>query len=315
MHNEPTLSSSPSKAEAASTCASVDLALAVSGCFVWTMAGTALRLLFAPWFGAMGFLSPQLTYFGYNAAGSFVMGAAAAMMDPVAHFALFRWITTGFCGAFTSLSMWIVTSCLITSRNEASSSVVQIICGMTVPLVFYQWGLDGGSWLVEAHRRLIPPLVGQLGPAESTRNVWRDREKGMLVTSWVALGILLLSLPLTSSVSLPSLYAVIFSPIGGITRLALGHNLNGRHEWRKFPVGTLVANMIAVAVATAVVTRVSNSEWSTIVISGFCGALSTVSSWVHEIHQLMRADRPLAYVYALTTVGVCCAIAALGRAS
>jgi CrcB protein len=288
-----------------------DVVLAALGCAVWSIAGTVLRILFSPFFASMGFLTPGLTYFGYNAVGSFLMGLVAGLLDPNESYVLFRCLATGFCGAFTSFSTWIAAAALLTPSEEASQSVVQIVCGLCVYPVAYVLGRDAASSIIH---------VGNLAPSQSQRGTFTMIGEGSFVAiSWVIAVCLLLALPLAGVViDRPMLYAAVVSPVGGVARFAASHFLNGHPSWRNVPVGTLLANIAAVVIVVCVNcsgdVRKTNEVFQMVTV-GICGALSTVSSWVHETASLMNVDRGLGYAYYLGTVAVSCCIAAIGRTS
>lgn len=86
--------------------------------------------------------------------------------------------------------------------------------------------------------------------------------------------------------------AVLLGPVGAILRWRLGGFnglLTGSFSW--LPIGTLAANMVACALAFVAhglsiqLHPLSTSEALVIfaIKSGFCGALSTVSTWVVEV--------------------------------
>jgi len=89
----------------------------------------------------------------------------------------------------------------------------------------------------------------------------------------------------------PILAIALGSTIGGLLRWGLGLKLN--NLFPDVPPGTLVANLIAgyvVGVAIAFFAHMPNlsPEWRLLVITGFCGGLSTFSTFSAEIVSLLQ---------------------------
>lgn len=94
------------------------------------------------------------------------------------------------------------------------------------------------------------------------------------------------------------------APIGAVTRWKLSR-LNARSS--RFPIGTFTANIAAVvldtAIGAAILVHTNTSTTARIfldaIITGIGGALSTVSTWMVEIHSLSTAYR---YLYIVSTI-------------
>ncbi len=118
--------------------------------------------------------------------------------------------------------------------------------------------------------------------------------------------------------------SLLFAPFGCTLRwllARLNYKLKGRWAWA--PLGTFSANMVGTAISTAlsvVGVKVELTAWGSAVngaaISGFCGALTTVSTFVTEIVQYtdVLPESIQAYTYAVGTVlsGVVVVIALYG---
>lgn len=103
------------------------------------------------------------------------------------------------------------------------------------------------------------------------------------------------------------LFALVFAPVGCIVRFYLSSKLNGLQAG--FPMGTFAANIIGTMVLGMAWDLQHSSAGSTRVgcqvlqgiMDGFCGCLTTVSTWVAELGSLRRKH---AYVYGGVSLGV-----------
>jgi CrcB protein len=96
---------------------------------------------------------------------------------------------------------------------------------------------------------------------------------------------------------LKSIIAISVGAIGGaLLRWWLGNALNGLFP--TIPPGTLAANLIGayiigVAVAVFAAFPALAPEWRLLVITGFCGALTTFSTYSAELVTLLQQGRAL----------------------
>jgi CrcB protein len=92
--------------------------------------------------------------------------------------------------------------------------------------------------------------------------------------------------------------------VGCLLRWALGLWLNSQPT--PVPMGTLAANLIGgyivgVAVAFFALNKSLEPAWRYLVITGFCGGLTTFSSFSAEVVSLLRQDRVM---WAMVTVSL-----------
>ena len=91
---------------------------------------------------------------------------------------------------------------------------------------------------------------------------------------------------------------------------AIAHRLNtalpGRYQW--YPLGTHIANAAACACiyAAEAVLDVRSGYWLTVVLggvtSGFCGALSTVSTFVNEVRRRSGCGTALGLLHSILSM-------------
>lgn len=101
--------------------------------------------------------------------------------------------------------------------------------------------------------------------------------------------------------------AILFSFPGTLSRYILSTQLNPRIK--SFPVGTLIANEVATAILVAchIIQRAPNAPSPVACsilqgfIDGYCGCLSTVSSFIAEV-RLLKGRK--AWLYVVTSIGI-----------
>jgi CrcB protein len=84
------------------------------------------------------------------------------------------------------------------------------------------------------------------------------------------------------------------SAIGGLMRWGLSFKLNALFP--EVPLGTLTSNLIAAYVVGAAIGYFSQApgiapEWRLIIVTGFCGGLSTFSTFSGEVVLLLQEGR------------------------
>ena len=245
---------------------------------------------------------------------------------------LYIGLTTGFCGSFTSFSAFIRDAFLAmsnslpvasqevsqTSRSEAEVhrhpgygflAVLAVL--ITTPMISL------GSFRVGGHLALaLDPFTPSLSLALVQRLVDRTM---LLVACFSWLGAILMAIwppdrPDTSvgratwgqeSWRGESLFAAVFAPLGCLLRFYASLHLNPVNS--SFPPGTFAVNM-AGTVLSAIFFDLQHIPIGGHIgcqvlqgaMDGFCGSLTTVSTWVMEL-QGLRLKR--AYIYGLMSVG------------
>ncbi len=106
--------------------------------------------------------------------------------------------------------------------------------------------------------------------------------------------------------------------LGAPARYLLDRWVQSRHSWR-FPVGTLLVNVVGCLLIGAIAGGLAHRHWSpqvqALLGTGFCGGLTTFSTFSVETVELLQnrfSLRALLYVSLSCAVGV--AVAALAYA-
>lgn len=252
---------------------------------------------------------------------------------------LYIGLTTGFCGSFTSFSSFIRDDFLalsnssptITSAGGSSSviprnggfSFMALLAVNILTLCVCISALKFGAHLAIALHYITPSI-----PVRLIRRIF-DR-----MTAVVALGIWLgavfMAIWPPDRPSGPAangrttwaqetwrgrvLFSVIFAPLGCIARFYASLKLNGLKP--SFPVGTFVVNIFG-TIILGMAWDLQHAPLGSLggrigggligcqvlqgVMDGFCGCLTTVSTWVLELTSLRRRH---AYTYGVASVGV-----------
>lgn len=232
---------------------------------------------------------------------------------------LYIGLATGFCGSFTSFSSFIrdiffalsndmptpEMGTTTVSRNGGYSFMALIAVIMTTVSLSLA-GLFAGAHLAIALEPLTPSL-----PIIFTRKIV---DRVCVFVAWGCwLGAVILSiLPPDRLVNLGAsetwrgraTFALAFAPLGCLARFYASLHLNGRMA--SFPLGTFAVNIFGTAIlgmawdlAHVPVGGVIGCQVLQGVEDGFCGCLTTVSTWVAELASLRRRH---AYVYGFASV-------------
>lgn len=285
----------------------------------------------------MGFLSEDRMLFSDAEAQSPATpadeenGAAAAKKTHAAlkkTIPLYIGLATGFCGSFTSFSAFMRDIFLAMSNDLPSGTQTppaprnggySFLALVAVPVVTISLSLS--ALFLGAHLAIaLAPLTPSLFPRPAVRT-FLDRLAVLL--GWGCwLGAVLLSIfPPEGRAAWrgQATLALVFAPLGCLARFYASLALNGRVA--AFPLGTFVVNMAGTGVlalawdlAHSPVPAdggVAGCQVLRGVEDGFCGCLTTVSTWVGELAALRRRH---AYVYGGASVlgGFAVAVAVMG---
>ncbi|EXJ84535.1 hypothetical protein A1O3_05204 [Capronia epimyces CBS 606.96] len=237
---------------------------------------------------------------------------------------LYIGLATGFCGSFTSFSSFIrdcflaLTNALespsptspyhtdptIASRNGGFSFLALLAIMIIHPAVSLA-ALQVGAQLALFLRPVTPTI-----PVKFARSILDP--SGVVLGFGCWLGAVFLAVwPPGNDVQwrFRAVLPLVFAPLGCLLRFYVSKRLNAATP--AFPLGTFAVNMFGTAVLGMAfdLQHASNVGASSPnacaalqgIMEGFCGCLTTVSTWVAEMHGLRRRH---GWIYGLTSVGV-----------
>lgn len=258
---------------------------------------------------------------------------------------LYNGLATGFCGSFTSFSSFqrdvflALSNNLPTPVNHPYTASTQVTNSSTVSrnggysfmalvaVVISTIALSLGGLIIGAHVALF---LGRFTPRLSSRLSALILDPLMLLLGWGSwLGAVFLAIWPPDRFGGNEqwrgtvLFALVFAPLGCLLRFYASLKLNPLVP--SFPLGTFAVNMFGTAiegmcydiqhVGVGVMGMVGGGRVGCQVLQGvqdgFCGCLTTVSTWVGEINGLKRRN---GYVYAFGSVvgGLCLMVVIMG---
>uniref|UniRef100_L2G8F8 Chromosome condensation protein n=1 Tax=Colletotrichum fructicola (strain Nara gc5) TaxID=1213859 RepID=L2G8F8_COLFN len=223
---------------------------------------------------------------------------------------LYIGLATGFCGSFTSFSSFIRDVFLAMSNDlpgaggvspvprNGGYSFMAMMAVIISTVGLSLCGLFVGAHLGAALEPITPSIPYSLG-----RKVF---DRVAVVLGWGCwIGAVLMSIwPPHDAWRGQTLFSLVFAPLGCLGRFYVSMLLNSRIP--AFPLGTFAVNISGVAVL-GMCWDLGHAELGGLVgcqvlqgiEDGFCGCLTTVSTWVAELSALRRRH---AYIYGMTSV-------------
>lgn len=240
---------------------------------------------------------------------------------------LYIGLATGFCGSFTSFSSFMrdvflslsndlraplyhpTSSPISTVPRHNGYSVLAILSTIVITLSTCFCALKAGSHLSLLLDRFTPTL-----PFRLIRRFIDPLFVVLAWGTWIGAAFMTIFPPAGHEAWRSQvLFALVFAPFGCLARYYVSLYLNPILP--SFPLGTFAVNIFGTAVlAMSYDLQRVPLAWSGIVggnvlgcgvlqgiQDGFCGCLTTVSTWIAEIDGIKRVGRK--YVYALASVG------------
>ncbi|KAK6462852.1 CrcB-like protein-domain-containing protein [Scheffersomyces coipomensis] len=201
-------------------------------------------------------------------------------------------LTTGFCGTFSSFS-----TAMLEAFNKAANTEIGVYYNYPnaaygimefLAVICIQFGLSGagfhiGRHLVEVFDEYVPTL---------TRAQYKILEKSSIIIGIIAFIVDCVLIGVKKEWRSWT-FAVLFAPFGALLRFYLSKYLNSKVK--NFPLGTFTANFGGTLLLT-IFTLLARGKGITVNLitchvligldDGFCGALTTVSTFVVELFGL-----------------------------
>jgi len=225
-----------------------------------------------------------------QAAGCLIMGFALGLKEPIGQFygPLYTALTTGFCGSLTTFSSWqldVFTSWL-NPTHAHRDWFRDVIDGLGK--TFFTLAISLSSVKLGAHlASVVSPFIPRFpSPSRSTRYILS------ILAILVYAGAFPAYFRMSPSFRHQATAAILFAFPGTLARYLLSINLNPL--LKLFPLGTFTANVFGTAlIGTFHVlqsTRTPPSPNACAVlqglIDGYCGCLTTVSTFATEVAAL-----------------------------
>jgi CrcB protein len=247
---------------------------------------------------------------------------------------LYIGLATGFCGSFTSFSSFMRDVFLALSNDLRAPNYHPYPAGMSVPAPSSTVPRNAGysvmavlattiltlstcyaALQVGAHfASLLDPIMPTL-PFRLTRRVVDPLFVLLGWGCWIG-AVLMAIFPPHNAWRSQALFACVFAPVGCLLRYYASLVFNPILP--SFPLGTFTVNIFGTAVLgmaydlQRVPLRFSGIVGGSLIgcqvlqgiQDGFCGTLTTVSTWIAEIDTLAKKKRRNAYVYGGVSVAV-----------
>ena len=273
-------------------------------------AGVVIRIYLskiAQWNGV-----PLFPSFSAELVGTVIMGFIGAHQKSLAssHKALYQSIATGLCGSITTFSSWNseAIQVLLQIDQDRPDNVTRIIGWITTLILGV--GMPAGALLFGRHLSLLSPWSDHW---QEGGNAVENHSKFFIMLEgisffllWVLLTCLIVALPYHFS-RLDLMFSIIFASFGTYVRWHLAP-LNSL--FKNFKLGTFIVNVGGAWILGAMFiakrhysNQLGASHLVVQVLSGvatgFCGCLTTVSTFAVELTSLSLA---WSYVYAVSSI-------------
>ncbi|CCX31159.1 Similar to UPF0695 membrane protein YOR390W; acc. no. Q08913 [Pyronema omphalodes CBS 100304] len=212
--------------------------------------------------------------------------------------------TTGFCGSFTSFSSYELDGMNLLLIGGAGERIMAWLGYTAATFAISLAGLQLGAHFASAAATIVKDWNFETKQKASSRiQTWAKRIEFVLLplTAGVWAGAVVLTV-IEVSYRGPASLACVFAPMGAMVRFWVSRGLNKKKK--SFPLGTFGCNFVATMIlAGTTIGRARHGGSGCQVLKGvgdgFCGTLSTVSTFVVELRGLKTRA---AYLYAAGSV-------------
>lgn len=203
---------------------------------------------------------------------------------------LYIGITTGFCGSLTSFSTWMRDSFWAMSNTHPAHpryrgyNVEALLAQIIATVALSVGGLKSGAHFALFLRPFIPTMPTSFRPHLDIF--------GMILgpACWIGVIMMAIFIPKWRGIVL---FSGVFAPLGTLLRFLASKKLNPLLP--SFPLGTFSVNVSGSMIDAVFILLQSYSGVSFVgceilqgLEDGFCGCLTTVSTWVVEVTTLRR---------------------------
>lgn len=229
-------------------------------------------------------------------------------------------LTVGFCGTFTSFADIIrdaflaLSNDLDTARFSAHPAALSPSLSRpdgysvlaVIALLWIEVAMSLAALSLGAHLGIASHRWAHILPNISCERVANNAVIFLGWGCWIG-GIIMAIWPPHEAWRGQAVFAVIFAPLGAITRLHVSKLLNPKVA--SFPLGTFVVNVCGTCILGMLWDLQHSSPGAGVIpcqllqgiAEGFCGGVTTVSTWVLELKALRVWH---AYVYAAVSLAV-----------
>lgn len=203
---------------------------------------------------------------------------------------LYIGITTGFCGSLTSFSSWMRDSFLHMSNTQPAYprhkgyNVEAMLAELIATVALSVAGIKSGAHLALFLRPYIPTMP--------TKYRFHLDILGVIlgIGCWIGATLMAGFRPRWRG---EALFASVFAPLGTLVRFIVSKRFNT--VFKAFPLGTFLVNVAGSMIDAGSISLQHYSEVQLVgcevlrgLEDGFCGCLTTVSTWAVEIASLRR---------------------------
>lgn len=239
---------------------------------------------------------------------------------------LYIGLATGFCGSCTSFSAFIRDAYLAISNNiphpagasiarNRAYSLLAVLAIILLTIILSLGGLILGTHISLGLETLLPSLHTLFA-----RKAFNRLMVFIAFGSWLG-AVILAIFPRHEFWRAQVLFSLIFAPLGCLLRFYISLYLNPKIP--VFPLGTFFVNMLGTGLFALFydlqhipsLVNTHNGIGCELLqggMDGFCGALTTISTWVAEIKASRRISCAYVYGGASLAVGLALAVAVVG---